>query len=98
MVENCAESATTVKPHTSPTTSSTHVGAPDKSPINTAQIPEIAIIKLVVFVLPHRSPSTPPAQQPSAPIPITANVAYAAPAVTNPCGFNAFAKNTKNQA
>src|SRR5687767_5654539 len=79
IVENWAESATTQKPHTSPTASTTAGRVSISAPIVSAQTPEIAIDRIVVRVRPQQSPSTPPAQQPTPPAAITPNVANAAP-------------------
>src|SRR5207237_7954474 len=99
MVENCAESAATAKPQTSPTSRTTQVGAVTRSPIRTAQDPETSIIEAVVFVRPQRSPSRPPAQQPRPPTPMTANVAYAAPELAPEApGRSTRVKKTRNQA
>ena len=60
---------------------------------------ESAIISAVVLVLPQRSPSRPPTQQPIPPIPITAKVASAAPlADPSPSAASEAPKKTANQA
>src|SRR2546428_4230054 len=74
-VENWAESAMTVTPHTTATAKVSSGGPPKVRPIATAQAPEKAIETIVSVVRPHRSEATPPAQQPSAPSAITMNVA-----------------------
>src|SRR6266550_689211 len=94
MVENWAESATTVKPHTRPIASASHADHCATSPIATAHDPDATIIAAVVWGRPQRSPSNPPATQPNAPAPITAKVAYAAPA-PGPCTAR---KKTTNHA
>ena len=72
MVENWAESATTVAPHTRATANSTGSGAWRRAPMTRAHEPEMAMADAVSFVRPHRSPRMPPTQQPSAPMPMTA--------------------------
>src|SRR5439155_136768 len=74
-VENWAESATIVTPHTAASPSVTRGGPPNVSPVTAAQVPEIAIALIVSVVRPQRSETTPPSQQPSAPTAITRNVA-----------------------
>ena len=66
-VENCAESATTVMPQTTTTASSSHVGAPNRRPASTAQVPDSAMAAMVSVVRPSRSASAPAATQPRAP-------------------------------
>ena len=70
-VENWAESATIVTPHTAASPSVTRGGPPNVSPVTAAQVPEIAIALIVSVVRPQRSETTPPSQQPSAPTAIT---------------------------
>src|SRR6266571_2487506 len=72
--ENCAESATTVTPHTSSRGQSTASDLPNSVPTESAHAPERAIATLVTSVRPQRSPYLPPSQQPSAPLPTTAKV------------------------
>src|SRR5262249_25526268 len=74
-VENCAESAMMVMPHTSATTRVSNGGPPNVSPIVAAQSPLAAIATMVAAVRPQRSDTIPPSQHPSAPIAITTNVA-----------------------
>ena len=76
-VENCAESATTVKPQTSAIVSASPCGT---NPIESAQRPETAMQAAVVSGRPTRSPAIPPAMQPSPPAAITAKVTKAASA------------------
>ena len=65
-----------------------------------AQVPEMVMARVVDFVRPHRSPSTPPTQQPTAPAPMTTKVASAAPVRTSssPPSARVSAKKTTNQA
>src|SRR5262249_13988769 len=74
-VENCAESATTVKPQTSATTTAAQTG---RRPMASAHVPEQAISAAVVSARPKRSLNIPPATHPSAQMPMTAKVASAA--------------------
>ena len=75
-------------------------GPPYASPARTAHVPDTAIAAAVVRVRPQESPSTPPAQQPSAPTPITANVAMAAarPPDATPSSARLSVKNARNHA
>src|SRR5680860_1617276 len=99
MVENWAESATTVKPQIRPTIRTPTVGSPNNNPSDSAQAAEIDIIRIVVFVRPQRSPRIPPIQQPIPPIPITAKVANAAAEPDgSPRSASAAPKKTTNQA
>ena len=100
MVENWAESATTQNPHTTATTNTRAIGPERSSPIVSAQEPEMAMARVVDFVRPHRSPSRPPTQQPTAPAPMTTKVASAAPVRTlsSPPSARVSAKNAANQA
>ena len=75
-VENCAESATTVKPQTRRDGDRRPTSAGGRSRARRRRARHQAA---VVSARPSRSPSTPPTTQPSAPTPITANVASAAP-------------------
>ena len=74
-VENWAESAMTVTPHTTATSRVRSGGPPNVRPIVAAHAPESAIASIVSVVRPHRSDANPPAQQPRAPSAITRNVA-----------------------
>src|SRR5262245_3421208 len=74
-VENWAESAMTVMPHTIATASVSSGGPPNVSPIVAAQSALSAIAVIVAVVRPQRSDTAPPSQQPSAPMAITTNVA-----------------------
>src|SRR3989441_488586 len=75
--ENCAESATPATPHTSSRGPSSTSDRPNRAPTESAHDPEIAIATLVTSVRPQRSAYLPPSQQPTAPLPITANVTSA---------------------
>jgi hypothetical protein len=79
-VENWAESAITLMPHTTSTTTSTTVGAPNSSPATTALEPETAMAAMVSVVRPSRSASAPAATQPMAPAATTRNATPLAPA------------------
>src|SRR5882762_5221858 len=81
--ENCAESATTLIPHTSSNGMSAASGAPNNRPTATAHIPDTTIAVLVTSVRPQRSAYVPPSQEPIAPLPTTANVTSAASPVTS---------------
>src|SRR5918995_5819091 len=84
-VENCAESATTVMPHTTTTARMIQVGAPNSRPAATALEPDNSIAAIVRVVRPRRSASAPAATQPSAPPATTRNaIALAAGALTSP--------------
>ncbi len=66
-VENCAESATTVMPHTTSTVSTMAVGAPNRKPTTMALEPESAMAVIVTVVRPSRSANAPAPMQPTAP-------------------------------
>src|SRR5439155_22350642 len=66
-VENWAESAMTVTPHTTATSRVRSGGPPNVRPIVAAQTPESAIASIVNVLRPHRSDAKPPAQHPQAP-------------------------------
>jgi hypothetical protein len=78
MVENCAESATTQKPHTSPTATGTHAGAPSVRPMTALAAPEETIATDVSQARPCRSASRPPTTHPAAPTAMVANAAAGA--------------------
>src|SRR2546428_13918366 len=63
-VENCAESAMTVKPQTTPTRSVSQGGPPKVRPISSAQRPDSAMATIGKVVRPPRSDTLPPAYQP----------------------------------
>src|SRR6266508_2120153 len=98
MAENCAESATTATPHTTPTPSTSHRDLPKVSPIASAQEPEMAMARAVVRVRPQRSPRTPPRQQPTAPAPITSKVPSPAEVLVGPGGSAARRLSPRNTA
>ena len=58
-VENCAESATTVTPHTSATARTMGAGAPKSRPVRIADVPETASAAIVSVVRPSRSAMSP---------------------------------------
>jgi hypothetical protein len=76
IVENCAESATTEIPQTNPTRSTRYRFESNSSPISTAQVADMLIIKMVVLVLPQRSARRLPNQAPMPPEKKMAKVAY----------------------
>ena len=65
-----------------------------------AQAPEIAIARIVALARPSLSPSTPPSQHPTAPMPMTAKVAMVdqRPAAATPCRLNVSPRNTETHA
>ena len=96
-VENWAESATTVTPQTRSSGTSTPSGRPNTTPAESAQAPEIIMATLVTTVRPQRSAYSPPSQQPTAPLPTTANVSRAGsapPAASPPPACSLAAMNT----
>src|SRR5438552_8080198 len=74
-VENCAESATMVMPHTTATRSVSPGGPPNVRPMRSAQSPLTAMAAIVEVVRPQRSETIPPSQQPRAPLAMTAKAA-----------------------
>ncbi len=96
-VENCAESAITLAPHTSVITRSTLNGAPADGPMTRAQIPLIAIAPIVSAVRPLRSATHPPATHPAAPAASVANAMRAGSAGENPRAIAIAAQNAAIQ-
>src|SRR5215212_9958591 len=76
--ENCAESATTLAPHTAATPSSSAGCAPNRNPTVKQHAPLTTIAAEVTTVLPILSASRPAATQPNAPEPMTTNDAASA--------------------
>jgi hypothetical protein len=72
--ENCAESATIVRPHTMPIATMIHAGPPNAKPITSAQAPLTANEPMVTAVRPMRSAAQPPTRHPKAPLATTRNV------------------------
>ena len=96
-VENCAESATTVTPQTRASASVTAGGPPNVSPIVAAQSALAAMAAIVAAVRPQRSETTPPSQQPSAPIAMTTNVAVLGARPAYPVAAAARALSKRNR-
>src|SRR5665811_490850 len=96
MAENCAESPTTVTPHSKATARSSKGDPPNKKPIPREQAADVPSIREVAVVRPQRSASAPPAQEPKAPAAMKAKVAKAAVLPTgrpvgSPAAFATFA-------
>src|ERR1700744_6616377 len=72
--ENCAESAMTEIPHTSPMAMVRAGGPPKVAPISSAQQPLMIMERDVTAVLPQRSARHPPPNAPSAPEAMMNNV------------------------
>ncbi len=89
--ENCAESATTVKPQTTARSSSAPIGAPKKSGDPSAQAALASIAAPATRALPQRSAQSPATTQPIDPLAI-ATKATADPAVPAAAPSDAAAK------
>src|SRR5439155_22206306 len=99
MVENWAESATTLAPHTSPIASTRSGGPPNATPIPAEQRPEIASARALLLVRPQRSLRIPAIQLPAKPAPIAAEVPSEASArgSLRPRRSRLSEKNSRNQ-
>src|SRR5688500_16954389 len=71
--ENCAESATTLAPHTTASSNNNTGFPPNKNPTSKQQLPLIAMAHDVTIVRPTRSAINPATTHPIAPAPITRN-------------------------
>src|ERR1044072_2084976 len=76
--ENCAESATTLAPHTAATVKSSAGCAPNRKPTTTQHAPLTTIAAEVTTVRPTLSASRPATTHPTAPAPMTTNEAASA--------------------
>lgn len=73
--ENCAESAITATPQSTPTASTAQAGPPNRKPTAMAQQPLASIEAPVTRVRPSRSAAQPPSIAPNAPAATTAKAA-----------------------
>src|SRR5437016_2938985 len=75
LAENCAESATTVIPHTTHRATRTAGLPPYRNPARIEHVPLRIIAVIATVVRPHRSASQPAITHPTAPLPMVENVA-----------------------
>src|SRR5512138_114994 len=98
MVENWAESATAVAPHTMPNAITSAGGAPNRKPAASEHAPDSAMASAAVRVRPQRSASPPAAHEPASPEAIARNAPSGAHGTAPmPARARLSARNTANQ-